>query len=161
MPHWRIFHPPDVFQDAHSKQSLAEAITNLYSDLGFPPFYVVVTFLPTPDENQFVGGQVSRLRGRPFIRLNIAHIHVNMPKDPKVHQDWTAKMDKALKPHIEDKGFSWEYHVEETERLLWKIDGVYAPEFRSEDEKVWMKENRVVRAEEMEEVRRRLERARL
>lgn len=126
-----------------------------------PPFYVVVTFIPTPDENQFVGGKVSRTRGRPFIRLNIAHIHVNMAKDPKVHADWCAKMDKALKPHIEDKGFSWEYHIEETERLLWKIDGVYAPEWQSEDEKVWFAENRVVLPEEMEAARRRLSRARL
>ena len=48
------------------------------------------------------------------------------------------------------------YHIAETERLLWKLNGVYAPEWKSEDEKVWAAENRVVPAEEMEAGRKRL-----
>ncbi|KAM3420077.1 hypothetical protein BST61_g3382 [Cercospora zeina] len=123
-----------------------------------PAFYVVVTFLPVPDDNQFVGGEISRSRpgNKPFVRLNIAHIHINLPQDPAVYARVTGRIDALLKPHIEDKGMAWEYHVEETERLLWKLDGVYAPAWKSEDEKVWVAENRVVRPEEMEAARKRL-----
>lgn len=47
------------------------------------------------------------------------------------------------------------YHIAETERLLWKLNGVYAPEWKSADEKVWVAANQVVRPEEMEGARKR------
>lgn len=53
-------------------------------------------------------------------------------------------MDAALKQHIQDKGYDWEYHVDETERELWKINGVYAPQTKSEGEALWAREGRAV-----------------
>lgn len=53
-------------------------------------------------------------------------------------------------------GGNFRYHIAETERLLWKLNGVYAPEWKSADEKVWVAANQVVRPEEMESARKRL-----
>lgn len=82
-----------------------------------PKFYVVVTFIPVPDDShQFVGGEPSRSRGKPFIRISIAHIHVKLPNDKEVYAGMTARIDAVLKPHIEAKGYDSEYHIDETER---------------------------------------------
>lgn len=71
-----------------------------------PAFYVVVNFIPTPDDYQFVGGKVARTRGKPFIRITVAHIHVHLAEAE--HAGMTERVDKVLKPHIEDKGCDWE-----------------------------------------------------
>ncbi|EMF10941.1 uncharacterized protein SEPMUDRAFT_110171 [Sphaerulina musiva SO2202] len=162
MPHWIIYHPPDTFLDVETKQALSNDITSIYTrpEIGMPAFYVVVTFIPIPDESQFVGGEVARSRrgeGKPFIRLCITHIHIRLPEnDEQVYADMTGRVDAVLKPYIADKGYDWEYHIAETERLLWKLNGVYAPEWKSADEKVWVAANQVVRPEEMEGARKRL-----
>lgn len=41
-------------------------------------------------------------------------------------------------------GYDWEYHIDETERRLWKVKGLYAPPFGSEEENMWAKENKAV-----------------
>ncbi|KAI5366421.1 Putative Tautomerase/MIF superfamily, tautomerase, cis-CaaD [Septoria linicola] len=157
MPHWVIYHPLDTFQDVSTRQALAKDITSIYAAVGMPEFYVVVNFIPTPDEQQFVGGVVARTRGKPFVRITIDHIHVNLPKgDTKAYSSIVGRVNATLKPHIEDKGYDSEYHIAETERLLWNINSLAPPEFKSEDEKVWVKENRAVPPQEMEEARKRL-----
>lgn len=57
MPHWRIFHPDNVFTDVAEKKALAEAITAIYTQIPLPKFYVVVTFIPLPVDSIFVGGE--------------------------------------------------------------------------------------------------------
>ncbi|CZT19579.1 uncharacterized protein RCC_05430 [Ramularia collo-cygni] len=157
MPLWQIYHPPNTFQDAASKSSLAKAITANYTKIGMPAFFVVVNYIETEEQNMFVGGELAHTRGSPFIRLVITHIHVNMPNEDSAYAGVTTRIDELLKPHIADKGYDWEYHVDETERRLWKLNGIYAPPFKSEDEKVWVKENRAVPPEEMEAARQKME----
>ncbi|KIN07068.1 hypothetical protein OIDMADRAFT_108442 [Oidiodendron maius Zn] len=140
MPLWLIYHPEDVFKDAESKRLLSESITALYTAIGLPAFYAVVIFTPVPTTNFWVGGE--ERRGAPFIRISVDHIAVRM--DDKAYENWTARVDKALKPHIEDKGYDWEYHIGETERRLWKVNGLNAPPFGSESEKTWVAANRVI-----------------
>lgn len=53
-------------------------------------------------------------------------------------------MDDALKPYIADKGYDWEYSVEETRRDLWKIQGLVPPMPGSEAEALWVRENQAV-----------------
>ncbi|KAH9209009.1 putative oxalocrotonate tautomerase [Leptodontidium sp. 2 PMI_412] len=140
MPLWLIYHPEGVFKDAESKKPLSESITSLYTALGLPAFYAVVIFIPVPAENFWVGGEEPRRN--PFIRISVDHIAVRM--DDKNYENWTARVDKALKPHIEDRGYDWEYHIGETERRLWKVNGVNAPPFGSRSEKEWFAANRVI-----------------
>ncbi|KAK6615323.1 hypothetical protein ACHAPC_000410 [Botrytis cinerea] len=146
MPLWIIHHPKHVFDDENSKKSLSQDITKLYTDVGLPAFYVVIVFTEVSDVNMYVGGDQATT---PFIRISIDHIAVHM-EGPKVHVEWTSKVDGALKPHIEDKGYNWEYHIDETERRLWKINGMYAPPFGSQAEKEWVAANKALPWEETE-----------
>lgn len=156
MPLWQIFHPPGTFQDEASKTALSKDITAYYTGVGMPAFFVVVNFIETKEDNHFVGGEPVRKRGKPFIRIVVAHIHVNLPNNDKAYARMTTAIDKMIKPHITDKGYESEYHVDETERRLWKLNSLYAPAFGSEDEKVWVAENRPVPPEEMEAARQRM-----
>ncbi|TEY82966.1 hypothetical protein BOTCAL_0026g00300 [Botryotinia calthae] len=146
MPLWIIHHPKHVFDDEKSKKSLSQDITKLYTDVGLPAFYVVIVFTEVSDVNMYVGGGQATT---PFIRIAVDHIAVHI-QDPKVYAEWTSKVDAALKPHIEDKGYNWEYHIDETERRLWKINGMYAPPFGSQSEKAWVAANKPLRWEETE-----------
>lgn len=156
MPLWQIFHPPNTFQDAASKSALAKDITANYTRIGMPAFYVVVNYIETEEKNMFVGGELAHTRGSPFVRFVITHIHVNMPNEDSAYAGLTERIDAILKPHVGDKGYDWEYHVAETERRLWKLNGIVAPPFKSEDEKVWVKENRPIPPNEMEAARQKM-----
>lgn len=46
-------------------------------------------------------------------------------------------VNAALKPHAADKEYEWELHIDETERGLWKINGMFPPEYKSEGERIW------------------------
>ncbi|TGO09628.1 hypothetical protein BTUL_0159g00130 [Botrytis tulipae] len=146
MPFWNIYHPKGVFNDEKSKKSLSQDITKLYTNVGLPAFYVVIIFTEVSDVNMYVGGEQTTT---PFIRIVVDHIAVHMD-DPKQYANWTSKVDGALKPHLEDKGYNWEYHVDETERRLWKVNGMYAPPFGSQAEKTWVAENKPLHWEETE-----------
>jgi hypothetical protein len=155
MPHWVIYHPLSTFQDVESKQSLAKAITSHYTPM-MPAFYVVVTFIPVPDENMFVGGEMAIARGKPFVRICTTHIHIKLPEQDEIYRRTTDNIDKLLKPHIADKGYDWEYHIEESERKLWKINGFAPPLKGNKDDEVWMRADRAVAPEEIESVRKSL-----
>lgn len=84
---------------------------------------------------------------RPFVRIVIDQIAVKMTDHIQVYKAWTAKIDKMLELHIAAKGHDWEYYVDETERIMWKVNGIYAPSFRSKEEKNWAKYNRIFYSE--------------
>jgi phenylpyruvate tautomerase PptA (4-oxalocrotonate tautomerase family) len=88
MPLWIIYHPPNTFTTPDSKQSLAAAITAIYSgtkSAGLPPFYVNVLFQPIEASSYYIGG-VARPSphteannpgpdsSKPFIRVTIQNI---------------------------------------------------------------------------------------
>lgn len=124
MPLWQIFHPEGTFTNPESKQALAGDITSMYTSFGLPAFYVVVNFIAQPAHNTYVGGKNPP---QPFIRLVVDHVAVHQGEDEARMQRLTARVDAALKPHIADKGYDWEYHVDETPRGLWKINGLNPP----------------------------------
>ena len=142
MPLWLIFHPEGTFTTTASKQALSESITTIYTGVGLPPFYVVVQFIERPAGTVFVGGVVKDTSSKPFIRIAIEHIAVNLPNEDAQYARVTKKIDEVLKPHIEDAGYDWEYHVDETDRRQWKVNGIAPPPWKSEEEKVWFEENK-------------------
>ncbi|UPL02806.1 hypothetical protein LCI18_013740 [Fusarium solani-melongenae] len=139
MPLWLIHHPPATFDNQESKAAFAADITELYTNLGLPAFYVVVKFIPTEVSNLFVGGEPRT--NKPFIRIVIDHIAVHMDDSAKTHQQATSRVDDVLKRHIAEKGYDWEYHIDETPRGLWKVNGLIPPPYKSEDEKKWVQAN--------------------
>ncbi|KAF1358046.1 hypothetical protein EJ07DRAFT_126226 [Lizonia empirigonia] len=146
MPLWLIFHPDGTFEDDASKEALAADITKIYTRAGLPAFYVVSNFIKMSGNTMWVGGK-KLSKEKPFIRVAIEHIAVTLPNEDEVYKKTANAVDAALKPHVADKGYDWEFHIDETERRLWKINGMFPPAFKSEGEKVWVQENRTVALE--------------
>jgi hypothetical protein len=144
MPLWLIFHPDGTFEDDASKEALAADVIKIYTSINLPAFYVVTNFIKMPGNTMLVGGKKVGKEEKPFIRIAIEHIAVTLPNQDEAYERVANGVDAALKPHVADKGYNWEFHIDETERRLWKINGLFPPAFGSEEEKVWVKENRAV-----------------
>jgi hypothetical protein len=140
MPLWLVFHPTGTFEDTASKQALTKDITKIYTGIGLPAFYVVVNFMKLPPGDVWVGAE--RKMENPFIRIVAEHIAVGLDNEDHIYKRTCDAIENALKPHIADKGYDWEFHVDETERRLWRVNGMMPPPFGSDAEKVWAKENR-------------------
>ncbi|KAK0726146.1 putative oxalocrotonate tautomerase [Lasiosphaeris hirsuta] len=141
MPLWLVFHPEGTFKTTETKQALAADITTLYTGGGLPAFYVVVNFITLPHTSIFVGGE-NTSPDKPFIRFMVDHLAVHFDAPQKLRV--INKLDALIKPHVADKGYDWEFHIDETPRDLWKINGIVPPPFQSEAEKLWAKENKAV-----------------
>ncbi|KAK3368568.1 putative oxalocrotonate tautomerase [Podospora didyma] len=148
MPLWLVYHPEGTFTTAESKQALVSNITPIYTDGGLPAFYVVVNFVQLPSSCMFVGGKPPV---RPFIRITVDHLAVHFSDNVPRRERVLSRIDQALKPHIADNGYDWEYSIDETPRELWKINGVIPPPFQSGDEKNWATLNKPVEWHKTEE----------
>ncbi|PYH47080.1 tautomerase family protein, partial [Aspergillus saccharolyticus JOP 1030-1] len=146
MPLWQIYSPPGTFTST-TKSTFVTDITKFYTSIGLPAFYVVVQFHELSPEDVFVGGQATTTSTKPFVRVVITHIAIHSPDNDDAYRRTTARLDQVLNKHVLERGFGLEYHVEETERRLWKIDGMIPPPWRSEEEKLWVRENRAVEYE--------------
>ncbi|KAI4941222.1 hypothetical protein J4E91_010912 [Alternaria rosae] len=151
MPLWNIYHPPNTFTSTPDKTALANAITEIYVKAGLPRFYVNVLFQPIQPESFFIGGVArpspntdANKPGRdstvPMIRIRIEHLARQMPNMAHKLRFMDA-VDAALKPFIGDKGYDWEYSVEEVDRDLWKVNGMVPPMPGTEAEKEWAEGN--------------------
>ncbi|KAJ4294380.1 hypothetical protein N0V90_008070 [Kalmusia sp. IMI 367209] len=129
----------------------------VYTAVPLPAFYVNVLFVPLDPTSIYVGG-IARPSPRsaddgpgpdssvPFIRLTVQHLARQLPSAE--HRDrFLGRVDATLKPHVADKGYDWEYSVEETSRNLWKVQGLVPPMPGSEAEKKWVEENRATEFE--------------
>ncbi|XRM42684.1 hypothetical protein ABZX51_005895 [Aspergillus tubingensis] len=148
MPLWQIYHPPTTFTTPTTKHSFAQDITKFYTDLGLPAFYVVVKFIQTQPDDVYVGGTPKHPSDdKPFVRIVITHIALHVPDSDAAYARTTSRLDSVMKPHLLDKGYDFEYHVDETDRRLWKINALVPPPFGSEGERVWIREGRAVEYE--------------
>lgn len=134
MPLWKIYHPADAFS-AEDKQALSRAITALYSRL--PKFYVGVVFQEVPKDSFYVGGEPADN----FVRIWVDHIARTLPT-AAAKAWWINACDEALAPYIRDRGFDWEFHIDETPFDLWSIQGLRPPPANSEAEARWIAENK-------------------
>ncbi|KAK1908752.1 hypothetical protein P3342_009603 [Pyrenophora teres f. teres] len=151
MPLWLIYHAPSTFTTPQTKQALAASITEIYLAAGLPAFYVNVLFQPVEPTSFYVGGVARPATGgedeekkkkkkshqRPFVRITIQHLARQLPNDT-VRDDFLKKVDAVLKPYIADRGYDWEYTVEELRRDLWKVQGMVPPMPGTEAEKEWV-----------------------
>ncbi|KAF2801204.1 hypothetical protein K505DRAFT_227175 [Melanomma pulvis-pyrius CBS 109.77] len=152
MPLWVIYHPPNTFTTEETRAALAKEIVAIYTAASLPAFYVNTLFVPVQPTSYFIGG-VSRPSApapdagpgpdaaKPWIRITIQNIARKIPNKATADR-FLERVDEALRPFIADKGYEWEYSVEETSRDLWKINGLVPPMPGSEAEKVWARENR-------------------
>jgi hypothetical protein len=127
MPLWTIYHPSTTFNTTASKSAFSLSITNLYTTkIKLPAFYVVVQFIKLPDGDVWIGGIVPNNNIKPFIRIVIDHTAVNMPAESEdaAYKQTCLWVDEAMRRHIADKGYEWEYHINENDRRFWKINGL-------------------------------------
>lgn len=135
MPLWKIYHPVGAFTDA-DKAALAEKITDLYGTF-MPRFYVGIIFQEIEANNFYVGGKpVDR-----FVRFVMEHIARSFP-DLAASRRFIDRINAIIKPYVEDRGYDWELHVDETPFDYWSINGIYPPRPGTEDDKRWRAENR-------------------
>lgn len=142
MPLWRIFSNPSTFSPA-TKSLLSKAITALYTDpagAALPAFYVNVLFIPLADSDFYIGGE-SRSN---FVRIVVEQIALRMPNDINFKRHWLDSINDALKPFIADQCLDWELHIVETERDLWRVQGIDPPLPGTEAHKIWATGNRPV-----------------
>jgi hypothetical protein len=132
LPLWTIYHPAGAFEADH-KHALAQAITQLYN---FPAFYVGVVFIEKDRDSFYRGGEPAD----DFVRIAIDHINLTW-KTREEGSRRVKQFDEALAPLIRDRGLHWEFHVDETPRAYWLIDGFPPPPSGSEAEKRWLREN--------------------
>jgi phenylpyruvate tautomerase PptA (4-oxalocrotonate tautomerase family) len=133
MPLWKIYHPAGAFT-AEDKHAFARGITELYA--GLPKFYVNVVFQEIPRDSFYVGGEPVDN----FIRLSIEHIARTLSDDRKAW--WLERTNEAIAPFVRNRGFNWEFHIDETPFDLWSVQGYQPPPADSEDEKRWARDNK-------------------
>jgi phenylpyruvate tautomerase PptA (4-oxalocrotonate tautomerase family) len=137
MPLLRFYLAPNLLSPAE-KHELAKKITDFYrSRSPMPAFYIDVIYIEVPPDSIYIGGEESG----DFIRLCIEHIYMNFPNEVR-QLSYLDGLDKILTPTFQSKGLRWEYHINNTPRELWKVQGLVPPPFGSSAEQVWMKENR-------------------
>ncbi|KAF2256211.1 hypothetical protein BU26DRAFT_472266 [Trematosphaeria pertusa] len=155
MPLWLIYHPTNTFTTPTEKSALATSITTVYTAVNLPAFYVNVLFIPLSPHSIYIGGtprpsapsttnsEPGPDSSKPFIRITVQNIARKIPNDA-IRDRFLGSVDAALKPFIEDKGYDWEYSLEETNRDLWKVQGLVPPMPGSEAEGEWVRGNRAV-----------------
>ncbi|TVY82857.1 hypothetical protein LSUE1_G002908 [Lachnellula suecica] len=136
MPRWNIKHTPRLFSD-EEKEATSKKITEIYVQVGLPAFYVQVIFEELPHKALFVGGK----EHTKFASIEVLHIARNFQHATQ-KKAFLNMVDSILNPLFEKKGIDWEYFVGESDRDLWKINGIYPPESGSALEKKWIDTNR-------------------
>jgi len=133
MPLWTIYHSVGAFQPEH-KRTLAKAITRIYD---FPAFYVGVAFIERDRDSLFRGGEPAEN----FVRIAIDHINLSW-KSPEEAAGRMTVFEGTLAPIMRERGLAWEFHIDETPRDYWSIEGFRPPPTGSAAEKRWLRENR-------------------
>lgn len=134
MPLWKVYHPVGAYT-AEEKHELSKRIADVYFML--PRFYVGVIFHEVPETSFYIGGHPTRN----FVRIHTDHIARQMDSEAQKTM-FLARVEEAIAPFIKDRGFDWEFHVDETPFDLWTIQGMRPPRAETEDEKRWIVENR-------------------
>ncbi|MEC3956917.1 tautomerase family protein [Nocardia sp. CDC153] len=138
MPLWHIYHPAEVYTE-QDKQDLAAEITEIYTRVGLPAFYVVVQFHEMPASTMFVSGKPAT----DTVRVVVKHLARHLD-DPERRKRMTEYIDGVLRPYTGDRGLHWEFHIEDTPRDQWMIAGFWPPAAGSDAEKAWAQANRAM-----------------
>lgn len=136
MPMWNIFHPSGAYS-AEEKQIFSERITALYTQIPLPKFYVTVVFQEIEKDSMFVGA----IPRDNFVRIRIDQIARTLPT-ARLREWWVRTIDECIAPFVKERGYDWEFHVDETPLDLWGVQGEIPPPFESVAEKRWIRDNK-------------------
>ncbi|WP_156759880.1 tautomerase family protein [Microbacterium karelineae] len=139
MPYWEVFTPVGAYTD-DQRQALAKAITKAcIAFTGIPAFFVNVRYQEMPESTIYLGGEPTKN----FVRIVTDTIAHEMPTSEERAACMEA-IEDAIAPHIKDRGFDWEIHLDETPIELWRVNGLVAPVNHPELFAQWVKENRPI-----------------
>jgi hypothetical protein len=100
----------------------------------------VVTLFHEVDRGSFyIGGEPAD----DAVRIAIDHVARHLA-DPAERESFRQRIDAVVQPFTAAKGLRWEFHVDETPRDLWMINGLAPPPSGSDAERLWAKENRPI-----------------
>jgi phenylpyruvate tautomerase PptA (4-oxalocrotonate tautomerase family) len=136
MPLWKVYHSAGAYTQ-EDKHAFSKRITDIYSQVPLPKFYVDVVFEEVPQDSFYVGGEPTRN----FVRIHMDHIARQLTSEA-AKTNFLARVEGAIAPFIKDRGFDWELHIDETPFDLWTVQGIRPPRAGTEDEKRWISENR-------------------
>ena len=135
MPLWNLYCPVGAYTP-EDKQELAERITALYANVGLPKFYVSVLFHELPRDSFLVGGEPAD----DFVRIWVDHIARRVADNGR--RSWLDKINSVVAPFVEQRGYRWELHIDDTPNDQWTIQGLTPPPADSEAEKLWAADNK-------------------
>ncbi|MEU4233564.1 tautomerase family protein [Nonomuraea sp. NPDC026600] len=138
MPLWQVYHPVGAYSE-EQKRGFAEDVTQFYARFGLPKFYVVTLFHAVPRASFLVGGVPSD----DTVRVVIEHI-ARHAEDSGLRERMSEALARLLAAHTGDRGLHCEFHIDETPRDQWMIDGLRPPPTGSEAEQLWAQDNRPV-----------------
>ena len=138
MPLWHVYHPVGAYTE-QEKREFADRVTDLYEAVGLPRFYVVTLFHEVDRGSFYVGGEPVD----DVVRFVVDHIARRL-EDPGARAAARQRIGDTIQPFAAGKGLRWEFHIDETPKDLWMINGLVPPPGRSDAEKLWAKENRAV-----------------
>jgi 4-oxalocrotonate tautomerase family enzyme len=138
MPLWNVYHPVGAYSE-EEKREFADRVTSLYETRGLPRFYVVTLFHEVDRGSFYVGGEPVD----DVVRVAIDNIAIHV-EDLARRESVRNRIGSVIQPFATDKGLHWEFHVDETPRDLWMIDGLVPPPTGSGAEQLWAKENRAI-----------------
>ena len=138
MPLWNVYHPAGAYSD-EEKREFAKLATSIYESAGLPRFYVVTLFHEVGRGSFYVGGEPVD----DVVRVAIDHI-ARHAEDPARQESVRSRVSSVIKSFATAKGLRWEFHVDNTPRDLWMINGLVPPPTGSNAEQQWAKENRAI-----------------
>ena len=138
MPLWNVYHPVGAYSE-EEKQEFAHLVTSVYEGGGLPGFYVVIVFHEVDQGSFYVGGEPVD----DVVRVAIDHI-ARHHEDPAKRESVRNRIGAVIQPFATAKGLRWEFHVDETPRDMWLINGLVPPPTGSDAEKLWAREKRAV-----------------
>lgn len=135
MPLWTVYHPAGAYTP-DEKKAFAEKMTGIYARF-MPKFYVNVFFHELPEDSLYIGGEPRNN----FVRITMDHIAREFPSVERSRRFIDA-VNEFIAPWVKERGFDWEFHIDETPFDLWSVQGFYPPREGTEDEKRWIAENK-------------------
>ena len=138
MPIWNVYHPVGAYTE-QEKREFAGRVTSNYEARGLPRFYVVTLFHEVDRGSFYVGGEPVD----DCVRVAIDHIARHY-EDPAKRKSARQRINALIEPFAAGKGLRWEFHIDETPRDLWMINGLAPPPLGSDAERLWAKENRAI-----------------
>ncbi|EWZ28981.1 putative oxalocrotonate tautomerase [Fusarium oxysporum Fo47] len=120
------------------KSTIAREATKIYTDVGFPKFWVNVFFHENDPNNFYIGADSSK---NVFLVIN----HTARTFESVAHRlGFLDRVDTILRPILEPKGLHWEFNIHEHPAQNWRMNGMIPPVNKPDVLQNWVSQNKPV-----------------